>query len=246
MTVIAHLPAVLCSAALVALGVWLWSVPRVDRRVATMSRGGRVISPGVSVRLSALRGHVTSRMVFGPAARRRDARERLRVIQALSALAAELQAGQPPGPAMRRAGGEPSVWPTALGALLLDGDVVPALVADAVRHPVLSQLAACWQVGAESGAGLATAVERLSAAARSAEEVRVDLEGQLAGPRASARLLAGLPFVGIAFGMMLGSDPLAWLLTSMPGRACLFTGLALTAAGTWWTGRIARRVERLL
>lgn len=246
MTVFAHLSEVLGSVALVALGVWLWSAPRLDRRVADMSRGGRAASPSISVRLSALRDHVVSRMVFGPAARRRDARERLRVIQALSALAAELEVGQPPGPAMRRAGGEPSVWPTALGALLLDGDVVPALVADAVRHPVLSQLAACWQVGADSGAGLAAAVERLSAAARSAEEVRVDLEGQLAGPRASARLLAGLPFVGIAFGMMLGSDPLAWLLTSMPGRACLVTGLALTAVGTWWTGRIARRVERLL
>ena len=246
MSVSGHVPEALGSVALVALGVWLWSVPRLDQRVASMSRGGRAASPSISVRLAVLRGHVTSRMSFGPAARRRDARERLRVIQALSALAAELAAGQPPSAAMRRAGGEPSVWPAALGALLLDGDVVPALTADAVRHPVLAQLAACWQVGADSGAGLAAAVERLSAAARSAEEVRVDLEGQLAGPRASARLLAGLPFVGIAFGMMLGSDPLAWLLTSMPGRACLVTGLLLTAAGTWWTGRIARRVERLL
>ena len=86
----------------------------------------------------------------------------------------------------------------------------------------------------------------LAATARAAEDVRVDLEGQLAGPRASARLLAGLPFVGIAFGMMLGSDPLAWLLTSLPGRACLLVGLVLTALGTWWTGRIAQRVERLL
>ncbi len=138
------------------------------------------------------------------------------------------------------------MWPSADGAVRLGGDVAQALVMDARRDPVLAHLAACWRVGAESGSGLAAAVARLAATARAAEDVRVDLEGQLAGPRATARLLAVLPGVGIAFGMMLGSDPLAWLLTSTPGRLCLLAGLALTAIGTWWTGRIARRVERLL
>jgi tight adherence protein B len=59
-------------------------------------------------------------------------------------------------------------------------------------------------------------------------------------------MLALLPLVGIGFGMMLGSDPLAWLLGTTPGRLCLLAGLVLTAAGTLWTGRIAARVERLL
>ena len=231
---------------LVGLGAWLWPVPRVERRVADVVRPGATAKPALSGRIVAVRDRATARLGLGPAARRSRSRERLRVIQALGALSAELESGQPPGPAMRRAGGDPSVWPAALGALQMDGDVVSALAKDAVRHPVLAQLAACWQVGADSGSGLAAAVGRLAATARAAEDVRVDLEGQLAGPRASARLLAGLPFVGIAFGMMLGSDPLAWLLNSLPGRACLLLGLALTALGTWWTGRIAQRVERLL
>ena len=111
---------------------------------------------------------------------------------------------------------------------------------------MLRQLAACWQVGADTGAGLAASVGRLAATARAAEDVRVDLEGQLAGPRATARMLALLPLVGIGFGMMLGSDPLAWLLGTTPGRLCLLAGVILTAVGTVWTGRIAARVERLL
>ncbi len=150
---------------------------------------------------------------------------------------------------MRRPGdpaGGPSVWPTALGAAQLGGDVVAALVVDARTDAVLRQLAACWQVGADTGAGLAASVGRLAATARAAEDVRVDLEGQLAGPRASARMLALLPLVGIGFGMLLGSDPLAWLLGTAPGRLCLLAGVILTAAGTVWTGRIAARVERLL
>ena len=59
-------------------------------------------------------------------------------------------------------------------------------------------------------------------------------------------MLAALPLVGVCFGLMLGSDPLAWLLGSTLGRACLVAGLGLTGIGMWWTGRIASRVERLL
>ncbi len=168
------------------------------------------------------------------------------MIQALGALAAELEVGQSPRAALGRVGGEPSVWPSAAGAARAGGDVAAALAVDAGRDPVLAHLSACWQVGAESGSGLAASVTRLAATARAAEDVRVDLEGQLAGPRATARLLALLPALGIGFGIMLGSDPLAWLLFTVPGRACLLAGVLLTAAGTWWTGRIARRVERLL
>jgi tight adherence protein B len=232
--------------ALVALGTWIWVVPEADRRAAAAASTGLAAGTAFPVRLRTLRARITGRIGLGPASRRRQAQERLLVIRALGALAAELESGQPIGTAMRRAGGDPSVWPVSVGALKMDGDVASALATDAFRHPVLQQLAACWQVGADSGAGLAAAVARLAASARSAEDVRVDLEGQLAGPRASARMLAVLPFVGIGFGMMLGSDPLAWLLTSVPGRLCLLAGVTLTALGTWWTGRIARRVERML
>lgn len=182
----------------------------------------------------------------GPAARRRGAAERLRVVQALAALAAELESGQPPRDALRRSGGEPCVWPLARGALHLDGDVASALQSDARRHPVLGHLAACWRVAADSGAGLAASVARLAAASRAAEDIRVDLEAQLAGPRATARLLALLPLVGIGFGILMGADPIAWLLGTAPGRGCLIGGVGLTLAGIWWTGRIATRVERLL
>ena len=185
-------------------------------------------------------------MGLGPASRRRRAAERVRVIQALGALAAELEAGQPPREALRRSGGEPAVWPSALAAMQLDGDVASALDSDAVHAPVLRQLSACWRVAADSGAGLAEAIVRLAESARSAEDVRIDLEGQLAGPRATARMLAVLPLVGIGFGMMLGADPVSWLVNSTAGRVCLVGGVLLTIVGTWWTGRIAAAVERLL
>jgi tight adherence protein B len=89
-------------------------------------------------------------------------------------------------------------------------------------------------------------MRQVAASARAAEDVRVELEGQLAGPRATARVLAALPLVGLGLGIMLGSDPLSWLLTTVPGRLCFGTGAVLTTVGMWWTSRIALSVERRL
>lgn len=186
------------------------------------------------------------RLGFGPSARRRAARDRARTVQALGALAAELEAGGPPTSALLAAGGDPSVWPTAAAAVPLGEDVVAALVQDAESRPPLRMLAACWQVSTASGAGFAEAVSRLASSSRASEAVRVELEGELAGPRATARMLCVLPAIGVGFGVMLGSDPIAWMLTSVPGLACLVTGIGLTIVGGVWTGRIAASVERLL
>jgi tight adherence protein B len=74
----------------------------------------------------------------------------------------------------------------------------------------------------------------------------VQLEAQLAGPRATARMLATLPLIGLAMGMLMGADPLQWLLGTAPGLLCLLGGALLTVAGMAWTGRIATAVERQL
>jgi tight adherence protein B len=232
--------------ALAAASAWLAVRPWPEVRTAAPGRDATSPSTVIADRLRRRAVDVIGRAGIGPASRRRRARARLRVIQALGALAAELEAGQPPATALVRAGGQPTVWPVTCTAVQMAGDVVAALDVDAREHAVLRQLAACWRVGADTGAGLAVSIGRLATTARAAEDVRVDLEGQLAGPRATARMLALLPLVGIAFGMMLGSDPLAWLLGTMPGRLCLLAGVGLTVAGTFWTGRIAARVERLL
>lgn len=232
--------------ALAAAAAWLGVRPWSEVRAGARGRDATAPRAVVVDRLRRRAVDVIGRVGIGPASRRRRARDRLRVIQALGALAAELESGQPPGTALGRSGGQPSVWPVTVAAVQMSGDVVEALGIDAREHAVLRQLAACWQVGADTGAGLAVSVGRLASTARTAEDIRVDLEGQLAGPRATARMLALLPLVGIGFGMMLGSDPLAWLLGTTPGRMCLLAGCVLTVAGTFWTGRIAARVERLL
>lgn len=179
---------------------------------------------------------------FGKGRRRRE--QRMRAIEALGALAAELKAGAPPQRALRDTG--EFAWPFACGAVRFDGDVAAALRRDAEMLPILAPLAACWAVSAQQGSSLEISVSRLVDQARITEDVRVQLEAQLAGPRATARILMLLPGFGIAMGMMMGVDPLGWLLGTIPGLACLIAGCALAAFGYWWTSRIVAGVEELL
>lgn len=184
------------------------------------------------------------RLPFGAGARAREARHRAASIGALSSLAADLRAGQPATVALTRAGAQ--VWPHAIAAARLGGDISVALRLDAKRAPAISGLAACWSVTSQTGSGLATALTRLAEAARTDEDVRVQLEAQLAGPRATARMLSLLPLIGLCLGTLLGAHPVQWLLTDPVGWACLVLGIVFTVLGLWWTARIARAVEHLL
>ena len=103
---------------------------------------------------------------------------------------------------------------------------------------VLRALAACWTVCAGSGAGLATAVERLEEGLRAEQAQRRAVDAELAGPRATAGLLAVLPAGGLLLAGGLGADPLSVLLATPVGLLCLLVGLGLDAVGVWWTGRL--------
>lgn len=174
----------------------------------------------------------------------RQAADRKAAIHAIAALAAELRAGTPQNRALQRAGD--AVWPAACGAVRFDGDVAEALRIDAERTPMITPIAACWAVASQQGNGLAVAVSRMADQARASEEIRLQLSGQMAGPRATARILMILPIFGIAMGVMMGVDPLVWLLGNPLGFCCLLGGCALAAIGYWWTSRIVHAVEALL
>lgn len=183
--------------------------------------------------------------------RRRSQREAERgsASAALAVMAAELRAGRTPEEACRAAaevasGTVAQALRSASAAVRLGGDVPTMLTAAAQRSAAgatLRRLAACWLVSAEAGAGLATTVERLGDGLRVAERHRREVEAQLAGPRASARLLALLPIGGLALGAGLGASPLDVLLHTGVGRVCLVAGLLLEGAGIAWTEQIVRR-----
>ncbi|WP_307167665.1 type II secretion system F family protein [Streptomyces rishiriensis] len=171
------------------------------------------------------------------------------VIALCAALAGEVLTGRQPGEALRRAaqdsGGLGAAQPAVLAAARFGGDV-PGALAAAARQPGadgLLGLAACWRVAVDQGAGLAAGLDRLEAALRAERDQRADLRAQLAGPRATVVMLAGLPVLGLLLGAALGADPLHVLLHTGAGLGCLLVGGVLEGVGMWWALRIVRHAE---
>ncbi|RSN64011.1 hypothetical protein DMH12_04350 [Streptomyces sp. WAC 04229] len=181
----------------------------------------------------------------------RRARERRQdaVLALCGALAGEVRAGRQPGEALlyaeRDSGGLGTAQAAVLAAARFGGDV-PAALAAAARQPGaegLRGLAACWRVAVDQGAGLAAGLDRLEGALRAERDQRADLRAQLAGARATAVMLAGLPVLGLLLGVALGSDPLHVLLHTGAGLGCLLGGGLLEGLGVWWVTRIVRGAE---
>jgi tight adherence protein B len=107
--------------------------------------------------------------------------------------------------------------------------------------PLLRSLSACWTVCATSGSGLAAAVERLAEGLRAEQAQRRAVDAELAGPRATAGLLAVLPGAGLLMAAGLGADPLHVLLETPLGLVCLVLGLGLDGLGVLWTSRLVAR-----
>ena len=174
------------------------------------------------------------------------ARRRSGLVELCQALAAELGSGAPARDALVAASrGLPDLEHLGQVARSPHGDVAQILRSTAAcpGGSGLLRLAACWQVSERSGSSLAGSVARLAESLRDEEQVRREVAAQLAGPRATAVLLALLPAFGLLMGTGLGARPVEVLVGSPTGRACLLVGAALEAAGLLWTGHIARRAE---
>jgi len=187
------------------------------------------------------------RRLRDPWRRTEAARRRAAVVELCAGFAAELGAGGSARDALVSASRDvPDVAHIAGVASAPHGDVAAALRATAALDggAGLHRLAMCWQVSERSGSSLAPAVARLTATLRDEEQVRREVAAQLAGPRATAVLLALLPLFGLSMGSALGADPLAVLLGTPIGRGCLAVGVLLEAIGLLWTARITRRAEQ--
>jgi tight adherence protein B len=64
----------------------------------------------------------------------------------------------------------------------------------------------------------------------------------MAGARATAAILAGLPVLGVALGQLIGAEPVRFLLSDGAGGWLLMIGVTLACAGLWWSDRITSQV----
>nr|WP_325100267.1 type II secretion system F family protein [Streptomyces sp. GMY02] len=220
-----------------------WWAPAAGLLLAALSASVLPVVAGAAA-VPVLRRARRARTARRARERRADA-----VIALCGALAGEVRAGRQPGEALlcaaRDSGGFGAAEAAVLAAARFGGDV-PGALAAAARRPGaegLRGLAACWRVAVDQGAGLAAGLDRLEAALRADRDQRCDLRAQLAGARATAVMLAGLPVLGLLLGTAMGADPLHVLLHTGAGLGCLVVGGVLEGAGLWWASGIVRRAE---
>lgn len=182
------------------------------------------------------------RLQFGHGERAEDV-----LVEVLVAMRDELIAG-----AALRAAFERAVAATDSSGVLagpaatsrMGGDVPDSLRAATELGPLAASLAALWQVGEGSGAAMAGALDRLIEGARVSSAVRLEAAAQLSGPKATVRVLALLPLIGLGMGVLMGADPLGFLLGSIWGWLVLLLAGLLEVAGVWWMRTLVAGIER--
>lgn len=202
--------------------------------------GGR---PGLVVGACLAMVTATSTMVVrGHRRGRAVERRRREVARACAVLAAELRIGKVPGEALLTAAEDEPVLAAVAAVHRSGGEVVPVLRELAARPGAagLTAVADAWQVSERTGAPLTGALDRVSSALKADQTVHRTVAAELAAPRATGRLLAALPAVGLVLGFAVGGDPIAFLLGAGPGQLCLVVGVALACVGVLWSERLAR------
>ncbi len=218
------------------------------------------LTAGVGALLAGPGGGLAAAMVTGTVVVRRRAGRDCRTAataatglsDALGILVAELRAGAHPGDAITAAAetqgdGSPNVGTDVVRALSavaaaarLGGDV-PAVLRSVGPAPLrawLGRLADAWSLADRYGIPLADLLD----AVRSDTEHRVrfaaEVQARLAGPRATAAVLAGLPLLGLALGQAVGAAPLRVLCQTVVGQVLLVIGTAATCVGVLWSARL--------
>jgi len=178
--------------------------------------------------------------------RRRRAQEARRLVaEAAEVLAANLRVGMVPAVALRAAAGSCPVLAEADAASSM-GAPVPGVLrrqAEQDGQSGLRDLARAWEVASASGASLTGTLEQVAAGLTADQSLQAVVGSELAAPRATGKLMAALPALGIAMGYLIGGDPLRWLTKGPSGWACLLAGVALACCGVLWIEALARRAS---
>jgi tight adherence protein B len=199
-------------------------------------------SPAVVALAVAIAAATAVRLAEAAHRRRRSLAARRAVTEACAVLASQLRIGRVPSDALTVAAQDCPVLDRASSAAELHGDVVPVWQAQSAAAGCggLADLARAWRVSLETGAPMAAALERVATNLADDQSLASTVAAELAGPRATGKIMAVLPVCGLALGYALGGDPVRFLLTGALGWGCLVGGVALAALGVLWVERLAQ------
>lgn len=178
--------------------------------------------------------------------RRERAATSARVLETCDLVASELAAGRIAEAVLEEAAAAwPALTPVARAGRL--GLSVPDALRKASELPGgrdLELLAAGWEVGQSSGAGLADLARLVARDLRAEAAARRTVDAELASARATAWLVSGLPLLALLLATASGGDPWSFLFGTPLGAGCLVGGIGLGLLGLWWIDALAARAAR--
>jgi tight adherence protein B len=214
----------------VGLALISWPVSVRAARLRALADAGRLPRPpGYRWRPPSV-AEVMSRTA---SAERRRHRRRDELHLVLTLLCGELQSGATPADALRSVGDAVPAFRADLEELLAGGETSAEL------RPV----AVGWRIAEQTGAALVEVLDRVRSDVDAERQLQRAVAVAVAGPRATAGLLALLPILGVALGAAIGARPISVLFGSAPGHVLLLVGVVLDAGGVLWTRRLIRRAQ---
>ncbi|MEV2222936.1 type II secretion system F family protein [Nocardia vinacea] len=209
--------------------------------------GALAVGVGPLVAAVLVGGTVGIRVRWASRERRRSA-ECAYLLDALEAVIGELRVGAHPSAAAEVAAQESRgeaarVFAVSAARSRLGGSGADGLRdSDSIVDAELARIADAWRVAEHHGLALAELLSAARADLLGRIRFRTRTTAALAGARATAAVLAGLPLLGIGLGQLMGAAPLHVLLSPGTGTVLLPLGAALACIGLLWTDAITRKV----
>lgn len=228
---------------------WAGGLSSLARSPAAPALAGVVVAGAVSVvstvLVAVLAGAcsvLAARAAIGRRVEDREERRLRGLLEALGALTAELRSGRTVEAASADAAKscpDEGAAEALVRALRAPDLPLPPSKGGAFTDAV-ERIAAAVRLSARTGCSLAAVLAAVEDDIRARLRHARELRTAIAGPRASAALLAGLPLLGLAMGAGIGADPWRVLTTTGTGQVLLVLGVALEMVGLAWTARLVR------
>ncbi|HEY9304706.1 MAG TPA: type II secretion system F family protein [Mycobacterium sp.] len=168
---------------------------------------------------------------------------------AIDVLVGELRVGAHPAQAFALAADE-AVGPVAdscravAARARLGADVTAGLrgVAETSALPAhWDRLAVCWELASEHGLPMSALMRAAQRDIVERQRFSGHVTSAMAGARATAAILAGLPMLSVLFGQLIGARTVGFLLAGHAGGWLLVVGVTLVCCGLLWSDRITDR-----
>lgn len=103
------------------------------------------------------------------------------------------------------------------------------------------RLAVCWELASEHGLPMSTLMRAAQRDIVERQRFSSHVTSAMAGARATAAILAGLPLLSALFGQLIGANAVGFLLGGHVGGWLLVVGVTLVCSGLLWADRITDR-----